>query len=234
MSLDVTANTGMAAGARIPLVTATRNAAKLALLASLVGDRHALEPLPHTIEPTEPEPSEIAGIDPLVGIAMAKAVSVSVALGGARTIASDGGLLVPALGDAWQPARTRRFAGPGAINRERAEALLALADGLTGDQRRIGWREAVAFAEAGRIVATFTAEATPGWLAEALPAGWDDNGQGFWVPRLWRGDPGPAPSSGAGSDLWGRLALLVAPYLDGLADRQIGPKGPAKRHWIWR
>ncbi len=234
MSLDVTANTGMAAAARIPLVTAARNETKLTLLASLVGHRHAPEPLPERIEPTEPEPSERAGIDPLVRIAVAKAVSASVALGGARTIASDGGLLVPALGDRWEPARTRRFAGPGATNRERAEALLALADGLTGDQRRIGWREAVAIAEAGQVAATFAAEATPGWLAEDLPAGWDDDGQGFWVPRLWRGDPGSTPSPGAGSDHWGRLALLVAPYLDGLADRQTGSKGPAKRHWIRR
>ena len=226
MSLDVTANTGLAPGARIPLVTATRNAAKLALLASLVGHRHAPEPLPETIEPTEPDPTELARVDPLIGIAMAKAVSVSVALRGARTIASDGGLLVPGLGDRWEPARTRRFAGSFATNRERAEALLALASGLTGDQRRIGWREAVAIAEAGRIVATFTAEATPGWLVEELPDDWDDDGQGFWVPRLWRSASFSAEPSGAGSDHWHRLALLVAPYLDGLADRQAGPEGP--------
>ncbi len=204
-------------GDRVPLVAVTTNAAKLAMLASLVGHRHAPEPLPETIEPTEPDPVEIIGIEPLVGIAIAKAVSVSLALGGARTIASDGGLLVPGLGDRWQPALTRRFAGPDATNRQRAMALLKVADGLTGDHRRIGWREVVAIAEAGRDVATFIAEATPGWLVEKLPGDWADDRQGFWVPRLWQRSPGSDPPPGAGGDHWDRLALLVAPYLDGLA-----------------
>jgi len=212
-----TLRNSMTLGDRVPLVAATTNAAKLASLASVVGRRHVLGPLPAAMEPTEPDPVEIIGIDPLVGIAMAKAVSVSLALGGARTIASDGGLLVPGLGDRWQPARTRRFAGSGLTNRARAFALLELADGLTEHQRRIGWREAVAIAEAGRVVATFTAEATPGRLIEELSADWDDDGQGFWVPRLWASDRGSSPQSNAGGDHWDRLALLVAPYLDGLA-----------------
>ncbi len=204
----------------LPLVAATRNTDKLALLARLTGRRRALLPLPagvDAIEP-EPEPTESSGREQLVVIAQAKAISVSAALRGARTIASDGGLLVPGLGDRWQPARTRRFAGPGASNHDRAVALLALTEGLTGDRRGLGWREVVAIAEAGRVIATFTAEATPGWLVEEVPTDWDDAGQGFWVPRLWLGSPGDATTSlGAGTDHWDRLALLIEPFLDGLA-----------------
>lgn len=225
MAPSSTLRNSMTLGDQVPLVAATTNAAKLASLASVVGRRQVLGPLPAAMEPTEPDHVEIAGIDALVGIAVAKAVLVSDALGGAWTIASDGGLLVPGLGDRWQPARTRRFAGPATTNRERAEALLALAKGLTGDQRRIGWREAVAIAKSGRVVATFTAEATPGWLIEELPADWDDDGQEFWVPRLWATDPGSSPQSNAGGDHWDRLALLVALYLDGLADRQTSLEG---------
>ncbi len=205
---------------RVPLVAATRNSDKLALLTRMAGQRHELRPLSVADEADEPAVGERIGSDPLVENATAKAMFVSAALAGARTIASDGGLLVPGLGNDWQPARTRRFAGPGATNRERAEALLRLAAELTGDQRQIGWREAVAIAEAGRLIATFTAEASPGWLGESLSAGWDDDGQKFWVPRLWlsnRGDPRVSP--GADTDHWDRLALLVAPFLDGLAMR---------------
>ena len=200
------------------IVAATRNADKLALLGRLAGRRHELQPLPAGIEVGEPEADLTARSDALNGIARAKAISVSVALGGVQTIASDGGLLVPGLGDRWRPARTRRFAGPDAINRDRAARLLALAAGLTGDQRRLGWREVVAIAEAGRVIATFTAEATPGWLVETLPADQQDDGQGFWVPCLWRSS---AEASGTmtdgGADHWHRLALMVGAFLDGLA-----------------
>lgn len=211
---------GSPSGIRLPLLAATRNADKLALLLRMTGQRHELRPLPSFVEVDEPTSGGIIGSDPLVVNATAKAVSVSTALDGARTIASDGGILVPCLGDDWHAARTRRFAGPRATNRERAESLLRLAADLAGDQRQIGWREVVAIAEAGRLIATFTAEATPGWLSESLPAGWDDGGQGFWVPQLWLNNSGDQTvSAGTGTDHWDRLALLVAPFLDGLAMR---------------
>lgn len=211
---------------RPELIAATRNADKLALLARLALRRHAILPLPDRVAEveSEPEPESRPGgrlrVDPLVLIAQVKAISVSVALDGAKTIASDGGLLVLGLGDRWQPAMTRRFAGPDATNRDRAVALLDLADGLTGDQRRLGWREVVAIAEAGQVIGTFTAEATPGWLVEEFPANWEDAGQGFWVPRLWSSDPNDAtPTPGAGNGHWDRLALLVPSFLDGVAVR---------------
>lgn len=205
---------------RVPLMAATRNTDKLALLQGIAGQRHELRPLPVAVDAKEPASGERIGSDPLVENATAKAMFVSAALAGARTIASDGGLLVPGLGDDWEPARTRRFAGPVATNRERAEALLRLASQLVGDQRQIGWREAVAIADGGRLIAAFTAEATPGWLSESLPTGWDDDGQGFWVPRLWLNNRGDSTdTAGTGTDHWDRLALLVAPFLDGLEMR---------------
>ena len=215
-------DTGLPPRPRPELVAATRNVDKLALLAALAGRHHSIVPLPIGIEAIEPEPEPVTRFQPelLAGIAQSKAISVSVALNGALTIASDGGLLVPGLGDRWQPARTRRFVGANATNRDRAVALLAISAGLSGNQRRLGWREVVAIAGAGRLVATFTAEATPGWLGQTPPADWDDEGQGFWVPRLWLADTSESvPIPGAGTDHWDRLALLVGPFLDGLAVR---------------
>lgn len=212
---------GISSSPRTKLMAATRNPDKALRLGRLIGRRHALLSLPAGVEPIEPEPQpRLPDSEPLITIAQVKAISVSSALGGVRTIASDGGLLVPGLGDRWQPAWTRRFAGPDASNHDRAVALLILAAGLAGDHRRLGWREVVAIAEAGRVIATFTAEATPGWLGQTLPADWVDDGQGFWVPRLWLSNPmDSTATTHAGSDHWDRLALVVVPFLDGLAAR---------------
>lgn len=118
-------------------------------------------------------------------IARRKAIAASRAVGGGRVVvATDGGLLVPGLGDRWDPTRTRRFAGAGASASERAAALLALTAGLTGDERRISWVEAMAVARDGEVLAAWTATGPPGLLSRdvdpaPLPA------DGFWVPSLW-------------------------------------------------
>lgn len=177
--------------------------------------------MPDGVAPNEPGPGDLPGTDdPLTVTAAAKAVSASNATGGAIAIATDGGLVIPALGDLWQPAFTRRFAGPNATNRQRAEALLILAAELVDEERRIHWREAVAVARAGRVLMTAVAESHPGRLTTDL-TGWTDDGQGFWVPRLWAG-PRDARTS-TGDEHWQRLTAIVEPFLDGLT----GPTGIA-------
>ncbi len=103
---------------------------------------------------------------------------------GSLVVSSDGGLLMPALGSGWDPTKTRRFAGSNVNARARADALIRLTSHLDGDQRQIGWREAVAFARRGEVVGVFVAESAPGYLAgDYDPALLDADG--FWMPALW-------------------------------------------------
>jgi hypothetical protein len=119
---------------------------------------------------------------------------------------------------------TRRFAGPPATDRERAERLLAIARDLRGAERQLGWIEAVAVASEGRVVATFTAEDPPGILAESLPSDWEAAAPGFWIPHVWlcpevdgkRLAELTEAEHAARRDHWARLGALVQPFLIGL------------------
>jgi inosine/xanthosine triphosphate pyrophosphatase family protein len=163
------------------LVAATRNPAKVAELARLVTGLAEVVSLPPDAGPDAPEEG-----DRLEAIAAAKARHWSRLLDrGELVVASDGGLLIPALGPRWDPARTRRFAGSAATDAERAEALLALTADLAGDRRRIGWREALAVARDGVLLACWAAEGEPGLLARDYDPRAIATGAGFWVPALW-------------------------------------------------
>lgn len=163
------------------LVIASRNPAKADVLAGLVGDLVRVRSLPVALAADadgEEEPS-------LEMVAAAKARRASAALPGGLVVATDGGLLVPALDSAWDPRLTRRFAGPRASDRVRADALLALTGGLTGERRRIGWREAMAVAHDGAVVAAWTAEDAPGFLAPGYDPRLIAAVGGFWISSLW-------------------------------------------------
>lgn len=99
-------------------------------------------------------------------------------------VATDGGLLIPGLGSAWDSTRTRRFAGEGASAHERVAKLLGLAAHLHGDERRIGWREALAVSRDGEVLESWIADSPGGWLAFA-PADRVDDDDPFWVPLVW-------------------------------------------------
>jgi inosine/xanthosine triphosphate pyrophosphatase family protein len=174
---------------RLRVVAGTGNAAKAAELRRVLAGAVAVEEAPRDISPKirEHDPERAGDV---AHVAAAKAREWSRALtergeGNAFVVASDGGLLIPALGAAWDPLRTRRFAGEDADDRARAEALLALASGLEGEERKIGWREAAAVARSGQVLKNFVAESPPGLLAhEVDPAGLTA-GDGFWVPAIW-------------------------------------------------
>lgn len=179
----------------IPMVViASRNLAKQTEVARLVGGLAIPRAWPKDIS-LQPE-SECGGqADPLYsiqeGIARWKAEQASRALSAhapdladALVVTTDGGLLIPALGTDWEPARTRRFTGDAPSNVDRAEVLLAMTAHLIGEQRQVGWREAMAVAHRGEVLASWMAESPPGLLAtgfhdSTLPV--DD----FWVPALW-------------------------------------------------
>jgi XTP/dITP diphosphohydrolase len=162
------------------LIAATRNQAKVHELERLVGGLAEVLPLPFA-----------GGGDPEEGAsfaenACAKAVFWSRRVDpGEIVVATDGGLLIPALGDRWNPPRTRRFAGEARTDVERAEALLALATHLTGDERQILWEEALAVARDGVVVACWTAGSDPGLLARDVDPAVVAAGNGFWIPAVW-------------------------------------------------
>lgn len=113
--------------------------------------------------------------------AVRKATAWSLAFGG-TAIASDGGLVVPALGARWRSLHTQRFAGSERSDAERATALLDLVGPLAGQQRRAYWREVVAIAEAGRLLRTFQVRGGEGVIASTFAR--KDIRDGFWVGAL--------------------------------------------------
>src|SRR5215211_3390450 len=171
------------------LIAATYNEAKLEALSGLVGAAAAVSPLPPDISPEDVElrgtlTAAEAGRS-VEKIASAKAVAWSRLLPGNLVIASDGGLSIPALGDAWDPTRTRRIAAEGATDLERAGLLLARTSHLRGDDRRISWQEAVAIARNGALLGLWSAESEPGYLATEADSDLIARSNGFWVDALW-------------------------------------------------
>ena len=132
-------------------------------------------------------------------------------------IASDGGLVVPALGPRWESRYTHRFAGPAADNGERLRRLLELMRPYRGEDRRASWVEALAIADRGRVLASWELSGGIGFLDEQPPAGPLPE---FWVFSVWR-----FPQFGATysqltdaqresiDDHWGRLRRLVSRFL---------------------
>ena len=132
-------------------------------------------------------------------------------------IASDGGLVVPALGPLWESRYTHRFAGPAADNDERLRRLLELMRPHKGEDRRASWVEALALAHCGRVLVSWELSGGVGYLDEHPP---DGPLPEFWVFSVWR-----FPQFGAVysrltdvqresiDDHWSRLRGLVHRYL---------------------
>ena len=132
-------------------------------------------------------------------------------------VASDGGLVIPALGPRWESRYTHRFAGPAADNEERLARLLALMRPFHGEERRASWVEALAIADRGRVLASWELNGAVGYLDSEPPAGPLPE---FWVFSVWRFPQfGATYSQLTGAqresvdDHWGRLRLLVRRYL---------------------
>lgn len=132
-------------------------------------------------------------------------------------IASDGGLVIPALGPRWESRYTHRFAGPAADNGERLSRLMELMRPYHGEDRRASWVEALAIADRGRVLASWELSGGIGFLDEQPPAGPLPE---FWVFSVWRFPQFRATYSqltGAQresiDDHWGRLRRLVSRFL---------------------
>jgi hypothetical protein len=164
----------------VRLLFATTNPAKVEALAERVGADIEIG----VISPG-PECQSAEELSAFAAIAADKAAWVSRAPPGELIIASDGGLVIPSLGAAWNPVRTARFAGGLATDIDRAAALLDLCADLLEDRRQIGWTEAMAIARDGTVLESRTAHSPPGLLAIDLPENVSPVA-GFWIPWLWR------------------------------------------------
>lgn len=165
--------------ATTPILLATGNRAKQETL------RWLLEGLP--LLPVTPQEAGVSADpgedeDTHEAIARAKAAEWSNAAS-MLSIASDGGLIVPALGDRWESRYTHRFAGPAADDQERAARLLELMRPYHGAERHASWAEALAIADKGKVLASWELRGATGRIADR--PGRDSDMPGFWVFPLW-------------------------------------------------
>ena len=135
-------------------------------------------------------------------------------------IASDGGLVVPALGPRWESRYTHRFAGPAADNGERLARLLELMRPYSGEERRASWVEALALADRGRVLASWELSGGVGYLDDQPPSGPLPE---FWVFNVWRFPQFEATYNQLTAaqrdsiyDHWGHLRRLVRRYFQSI------------------
>ena len=130
---------------------------------------------------TPPEVEEDAASH--LGNAVRKAVLWSRTSSGI-TLASDGGLAIPALGDDWSSLVTRRGTGGDVSDEEHAGRLLRRMRDLRGDKRAAHRVEAVALARDGAKLGAWEASGLHGRIADDYvpPPG---GANGFWIRGLW-------------------------------------------------
>lgn len=102
--------------------------------------------------------------------------------GSMLAIASDGGLVIPALGSAWESRHTRRFAGPAVDDAQRVDRLLELMEPFSESDRSASWAEAVAIAYKGRMLASWELLGSAGEIATAREPGLVPE---FWAFTIW-------------------------------------------------
>ena len=152
-------------------------------------------------------------------IAVEKAVEWSKA-GSMLAVASDGGLVIPALGPAWQSRHTRRFAGPDVNDAQRVDRLLELMEPHTGAARTASWAEALAIAYKGRPVASWELHGATGEISQTRQPG--------PVPEFWAFTVWDFPQYGKSynqltpeeleslNDHWARLGQLVRRFFQSI------------------
>ena len=161
-----------------PILLATGNGDKQRAFRSLL-DGLPLRPFIPTELGIDAAPNEDG--DTHEAIAREKAVRWSEA-GSMLAIASDGGLVIPALGPGWESRPTHRFAGPEVGDAQRADRLLELMEPFTDAARSASWAEAMAIAHKGRLLASWELLGATGEIARIRGPGPVPE---FWAFTVW-------------------------------------------------
>ncbi len=195
------------------ILLATGNPAKQRMLAWLLEDTGLAQVNPQQLG-LDGVPDERG--DTHLAVARDKAAQWSRS-GSTLAIASDGGLVIPALGQGWESLYTHRFAGAGADDYERAKRLLELMEPYRGAKREASWIEALAIADRGRVLASWELRGATGVIAESTAG--DMDARGFWAFSLWlipkfgkRYSDLNASELESLDDHWTRLRYLVRRY----------------------
>jgi inosine/xanthosine triphosphate pyrophosphatase family protein len=165
----------------LTLLIATTNSAKEKRLRRLCGSASLMLLGPENVAPV-PVIDEDGNSH--MGNAIRKAVGWS-RVCDCATIASDGGLSIPAMGYDWESLLTRRGTGGEVSDAQHATRLLGRMRGLKGPNRNAHWTEGIAIARSGELLGSWEANGLHGHIAEsyAPPA---NAVSGFWVSGLWQ------------------------------------------------
>lgn len=167
----------------LKLTLATFNPAKTARLRSLCD---GLPVQIHEPDLTLPILDETSATH--LGNAVAKAIACSHAMGGA-TLASDGGLVIPVLGDRWESTLTHRATGQNVTDAERARRLLARMRNIAAPQREAYWTEAIAVARDGKLVCAWETDGMLGRIGDEFKQN-PTAPEGFWADGVWETQEG--------------------------------------------
>ncbi len=98
-------------------------------------------------------------------------------------IASDGGVLIPALGENWNELLTKRFAGlENVTDFDRMNMLLELMKGKSGKDRMVVWKEAIAIASPEGVLFSVEVDGDTGMLQETYDP--KQYKEGIWLCTL--------------------------------------------------
>lgn len=120
--------------------------------------------------------------------AWSRELPVDAGAGGGVALASDGGLVIPAL-PGWESLLTRRATdrppgSPPPSDADRARWLLGMLRHNANPDRSAHWTEAIAVARDGALIGAWEATGLRGAMAQDYAAA-PDGATGFWVSGLW-------------------------------------------------
>lgn len=161
-----------------PILLATGNGDKQHAFQSLL-DGLRFNPVTPTEAGVVASPDEDGGNHRLIAEEKAIAWSAADAM---LAIASDGGLVIPALGPAWESRHTRRFPGPDVDDSQRVDRLLELMEPFNGADRNASWAEALAIAYKGRLLASWELLGAVGEIVRVRQPGPVPE---FWAFTVW-------------------------------------------------